>query len=94
MYMNKYNSIINSSPLLSGYSCVETHPLQYAEVKFLKNKFVKVGGANTFPQPVTQRRGITSQKKNGIMRVLKGGPQGKVIFWSSLAVNEGKWWAW
>ena len=61
---------------------------EYAEVNFLKNKFVKVDGANTFPQPVTQRRGITSQKKNGIIRVLKGVPQEKVIFWSSLAVNE------
>ena len=24
---------------------------EYAEVNFLKNKFVKVSGANTFPQP-------------------------------------------
>ena len=54
-----------------------------AEVNFLKNIF-KVGGANTFSQPVTQRRRITSQKKNGIIRVLKGVPQEKVIFWSSL----------
>ena len=38
---------------------------EYVELNFLKNKFVKVGGASTFPQPVTQRRGITSQKKKG-----------------------------
>ena len=51
-------------------------------------KFVKASKWRVFPHAVTERRGITSKKKNEIVTVLKGVPLEKKEFWKNIYTNE------
>ena len=56
----------------------------YTECDFLVSKF----DAKSFPGSKKEDRGITQNKKDGILRCLKGVPRSSLIFWNSLPTNE------
>ena len=60
---------------------------EFTEIDFLHSKFVKAG-ESIFSRSVTQRRGTTSKKKNGVISVLKGVPLEKKVFWKNIYCNE------
>ena len=62
----------------------------YKESSFLMPRaFLRVGKHKIFPDPQTQRRGISSTKKNGIIRLFDQGiPLEKRSFWRELPTNE------
>ena len=60
----------------------------YKEIDFLQPKFVKTNKWKSFPEAVTERRGIASKKKNGIIGILKGVTMEKKAMWMEMYVNE------
>ena len=58
-------------------------------VHFLNKKFLNSGALKTFPTPLDRCKGIPSNKKEGIIRVLKGISEEKRRFWNDLCVDDG-----
>ena len=54
------------------------------EFDYLRPRF----SPTAFPERVLLPRGISSEKKNGIINCLKGVPKAKLCFWTSLIINE------
>ena len=60
----------------------------HSEIDFLRPKFVNANKWKIFPDALGERRGITSGKKNGIIKVLKGIPSEKKGFWRNIDTKE------
>ena len=62
----------------------------YKESSFLKPRaFLRFNKHKCFPQPVTTRRGITTSKKDGIIKLFhQGVPSAKRQFWQDIPINE------
>ena len=56
----------------------------YTEVHFLKPKF----DIKKFPSGPTEARGITKNKKDNILKLLKVAPAAKKLFWQNIHVND------
>ena len=60
----------------------------YIALDFLKPSFIKQDGLKKFPEPLNERRGITSTKRYKIISVLRGVPQAEISFWINIPCNE------
>ena len=60
----------------------------FVKTSFSQDLYIETNKWKSFPEIVTERRGITSKKKNGIIGILKGGTMEKKAMWMEMYVNE------
>ena len=60
----------------------------HLKVDFLKTRFTKSNGWQTFPLRRNELRGITQTKKNGIIKCLADVSANNKYFWEKILSNE------